>query len=203
MFKLGPLRCFMWICLMCLLRPYLRFVEMCYFMLPLDVQKRPAGLGPSFRHPPCILQERWLKIEISIGRSWAFSRATFRCRDRSLHLFVASISLLSSSWLQGLCSWTPEIQQPVFVSSILLLRGWLLRELVFRAQQVLTWAWEIVDISGYYANPFRALFLVVSDYNVVGAHLGARIWNFAPRISICTVLIPSVAEHAIVTLLKM
>ena len=67
------------------------------------------------------------------------------------------------------------------VSSVLLLRGWLLRKLVFHAQQGFAWPREIVDISGYCANPFRALFPAVADYNVVGAHLGLRI-------SICTVV---------------
>ena len=34
---------------------------------------------------------------------------------------------------------------------------------------------DLGDISGYYANPFCVLFLVVSDYKVVGAHLRPRI----------------------------
>ena len=34
----------------------------------------------------------------------------------------------------------------------------------FSRPPFLTWAWETVDISGYYANPFRALFPVVSNY---------------------------------------
>ena len=33
-------------------------------------------------------------------------------------------------------------------------------------------------------------------WKVVGAHLGTRIWNFAPWISIRTLVIPSVAEHS-------
>ena len=52
------------------------------------------------------------------------------------------------------------------------------------------------DISGYCANPFRALLPPVSDYNMVGPHI--RSSNFTPRISIWTVAIPSVAEHPMV-----
>ena len=91
---------------------------------------------------------------------------------------------------------TLQLEKPVFnVQVCCSYSGWLLRELVFRAQQAFgLGAWEVVDIFGYYVNPLCVLFPVVSDYSVVGAHLGPRNWNIAPRILICTVMIPNVAE---------
>ena len=40
-------------------------------------------------------------------------------------------------------------------------------------------------------KPFRASLPVVPDYNMLGAHLGPRISNFASGIPICTIAIPS------------
>ena len=97
----------------------------------------------------------------------------------------------SKQFLACLSSWTRRSdRQTIWLLSVQkhdlsvsLLRGWLLRELVFRAQQVLGVGPEkLMDISGYYATPFCALFPLVSDYNVVGAHLGPITQNFAPRI---------------------
>ena len=81
----------------------------------------------------------------------------------------------------------------VYLPNLLLLRGWLLRELAFHSQQVR----EMVDISGYYANPFWVLFLWFQTTMLLVAHPGPRIRNFAPRIWICTVVIRSAAEHKI------